>query len=120
MAIDFRMLQGELQYVYETAHARMNAHPEYTEKQKKILDKYNFLKSEDEVFEKAKLAIKNGSFNCQVWANIEKDEEYYYCANKWVVTDDYDILLAAEYIGFAQIPIHEFIEWFELNKQIKG
>lgn len=117
MVTDFRMYQYELQHVYKAAHARMKAHPEYTEKQKKILDKYKFLKSENEALEKAKFAIKNGSFGCQVWANIEKDEEYYYCADKWIVSDDYDILLAAEYIGFAQIPIHIFIDCFESNKQ---
>lgn len=105
MTIDFRfrMYQGELQHIYEAAHARMKAHPEHTEKQKKILNKYNFLKSGDEALEKVKSAIKNGSFECQVWANIEIDEEYYYCADKWIVTDDYDILLAAEYLGFAQV-----------------
>lgn len=105
MAADLKMYQDELQHVYEAAHARMEAHPEHTEKQKKILDKYNFLKSEDEAFELVKSYDKR-PFKCQVWANIEKDEEYYYCADKWIVSDDYDILLAAEYLGFAQVYPH--------------
>ena len=59
--------------------------------------------------EKAKTFINNGSLRCQVWVNIEKDEEFYHFADKWIVSDDYNILMAAEYLGFAQIPIHFII-----------
>lgn len=106
-------IQAELSYVYESAKGRISANKEYAEEQRKILDNYNFLKSEDEALEKAKTYIKNGSLRCQVWANIEKDEEFYCFGNKWIVSDDYDILLAAEYLGFAQVrtnsDLHEIL-----------
>lgn len=106
-------IQAELSYAYESSKGRISANKEYAEGQRKILEKYNFMKSEDEALEKAKSAIKNGSLRCQVWVNIEKDEEFYCFGNKWIVSDDYDILLAAEYLGFAQVytnsDLHEFL-----------
>lgn len=96
-------IQAELSYAYESAKERIADHKEFAEEKRKIIEKYNFLKSEDEALEKAKTFINNGSFRCQVWVNIEKDEEFYYFADKWIVSDDYDILVAAEYLGFAQV-----------------
>lgn len=119
IGLNFSIGQDELKYVYEAAQARIKAHPEYAEKQKEILDKYNFLKSGKDAFENFKSFDKR-SFNCQVWVNIEKDEEYYYCADKWIVSNDYDILVAAEYLGFEQIPIPILTDWFESNKKRKG
>lgn len=96
-------IQAELSYVYNSAKDRISPGNEYAEEKRKILNKYDFLKSEDEALEKAKTFIKNGSFKCQVWVNIEKDEEFYHFADKWIVSDDYKILMAAEYLGFAQV-----------------
>ena len=95
-------IQAELSYAYESAKGRIAEHKEYADAKRKILEKYDFLKSEDEALEKALTDVKNGSF-CQVWVNIEKDEEYYHFADKWIVTEDLILLSAAEYLGFAQV-----------------
>lgn len=100
-------IQAELAYVYNSSKDRIAANKEYAEEQKKILDKHGYL-TEEEAALKVKSYDKE-PFKLQVWANIEKDEEFYHYGDKWVVSDDYDILLAAEYIGFAQIQIHLII-----------
>ena len=100
-------IQAELSYTYISAQARMSAHKEYAEEQKKILDNHGYLTEEEAVL-KVKSYDKK-PFKCQVWASIEKDEEFYCYGGKWIVSDNYDILLAAEYLGFAQVPIHIII-----------
>lgn len=39
----------------------------------------------------------------QVWAKVGKDEEYYYIQDYYIVSNDYRILIAAEYIGMEQL-----------------
>jgi len=95
--------QDELDYIYKSALARVSAHKEYADKQRDILNHYSFLATEDEAISKAMLLIKEDSFHCQIWAGIKKDEEYYYISDKWIVSEDWNVLLAAEYLGFAQV-----------------
>lgn len=95
--------QYELSYIYHSAQSRMSANKEFAENQMEILNKYDFLKTEEEALDKAKLCIKNDSFKCQVWAKIEKDEEYYHLSDKWITTEDWQIKDAAEYLGFALV-----------------
>ncbi len=39
----------------------------------------------------------------QVWAKVGKDEEYYFIQDYYIVSNDYRILIAAEYIGMEQL-----------------
>jgi hypothetical protein len=39
----------------------------------------------------------------QVWAKVGKDEEYYFIQAYYIVSNDYRILIAAEYIGMEQL-----------------
>lgn len=41
----------------------------------------------------------------QVWAKVCKDGEYYYIQDYYIVSNDYKILIAAEYIGMEQIAL---------------
>lgn len=103
---DVRFIQDELAYVYNAAQARMESHKELAAEYKKILDKHGYL-TREEALGKAKSCKEPHKY--QVWANIKKDEEFFYLADKWIVSDDYRILTAAEYIGFDPIPFYDFI-----------
>lgn len=48
MGYRYRMSQDEFAYTYEHAQARMDAHPEYADKQKQIIQAQSFFKSEKE------------------------------------------------------------------------
>lgn len=97
-------IQSELSYTYNSAQARMSANPEHAAKHRKILDRYQFLKSEEEALERARHIKENNPMDdCQIWASLDKDEEFYFYSDKWIATGDIDILLAAEYLGFAQV-----------------
>lgn len=100
--IDVRFIQDKLAYTYNSAKARMSANPEHTAKQNEIVSKYHFVKPEDAI-KKAMQMANEGKNKYQVWAKIEIDEEFYFLSDKWIVTDDIDLLLAAEYIGFYQV-----------------
>lgn len=102
MKFDNNNNQGSLSYTYKSAQARMAAHPEHTAKQKEIVSKCKFVNPEEAV-EKALQMIKDNNYNCRVWAKIEIDEEFYFLSDEWIVTDDWDVSLAAEYIGFYHV-----------------
>lgn len=97
-------IQSELSYTYNSAQARISAHKEYADEKKIILEEYGFLKSEEEALERARQIKENNPMDdCQIWASLDKDEEFYFYSDKWIATGDIDILLAAEYLGFAQV-----------------
>jgi hypothetical protein len=98
-----RMSQDELAYTYEHAQARMDAHPEYADKHKKIVQAHSFFKSEKEALQAAIEQRKNNQWGCQIWAMIEKTDGVYRILNHWLVTDDGKIKQSAEYIGMALI-----------------
>lgn len=98
--------QGRLSYTYESAKARMSANPEHAAKQKEIIGKCKFIKS-DEAVDKALHMINDGNYDCRVWAKIERDEEFFSLSDQWIVTDDWDVSLAAEYIGLYLVSHNE-------------
>ena len=53
MGYRYRMSQDEFAYTYEHAQARMDAHPEYADKQKQIIQAQSFFKSEKEALQAA-------------------------------------------------------------------
>ncbi|WP_231390690.1 hypothetical protein [Segatella baroniae] len=101
MGYRYRMSQDELAYTYEHAQARMDAHPEYADKHKKIVQAQSFFKSEKDALQAAIEQRKDNHWGCQIWAMIEKTDGVYRILNHWLVTDDGKIKQSAEYIGMA-------------------
>lgn len=96
----YRISQDEMRYLYDSAKARMDFHVEHANKQKDIIAKQPFFKTEREALQ---AALKNENlFDYQIWAKIEKGEDgIFRIQNNWIVTDDVYVKLAAEYIGMA-------------------
>lgn len=99
----FIMSQDELKYVYESAKGWMEYHPDIAAKYQNIIREYPHFESEKDALEAAVKIEKEHPYTCQIWAKLEKNEEYYGIQNWWIVTDDWKVLQAAEYIGMAQI-----------------
>lgn len=98
----YRISQDEMKYTYESAKARMDFHVDYANKQKDIIAKQPYFKTEKEALHEAIKLRKENHWNCQIWAEIEKgDDDIYRIQNKWMVIEDGKIKLAAEYIGMA-------------------
>ena len=95
--------QETLMYAYESSQASMKIHHEFTAKCTKTIQEFPHFESEREALINAIVMKKRGCFDCQIWAKINKDEEYYYIQNYYIVTDDNIVKQAAEYIGMAQI-----------------
>lgn len=95
--------QDELKYVYERGKERMECHSEKAAECNKIINGHAFYKSKDEAISKAKELNESNSHKYQVWAKVGKDEEYYYIENYYIVSNDWKVLMAAEYIGMEQI-----------------
>lgn len=96
------MEQYILKCTYENAKGRMEVHPDIANKYIGIIQKHPYFKTEKEALE---VAIKNEGDKprWQIWAKIEKDEEFYRIQDYYIVSDDYRVLIAADYIGMAQI-----------------
>lgn len=102
MEYRFRIGQNDMRYLYESAKGRMEAHPEYADGQKKIIQEHPHFKSEKEALEAAINMEKEHPYSCQIWAKFEEgDDGIFRIQNWWVATDDWKIKLAAEYIGMA-------------------
>lgn len=99
----FRMSQDDLKFVYETALSRMVAHPSIAKKEWRLINDFPFFKSEKEALAKAFELMQNKRANCQIWAKVEKSGDVFRVAHWWVVTDDWKIQKAADYIGMAQM-----------------
>lgn len=98
----YRISQEEMRYIYESAKARMDFHVEHANKQKDIIAKHPYFKTEKEALQEALKLIKKTKFDCQIWAEIEKgDDDIFRVQNKWMVIEDWKVKLAAEYIGMA-------------------
>jgi hypothetical protein len=97
------MEQYILQYTYESAKGRMKAHPDIAEKYMDIIQNYPYFKTEKEALEAVIKKEKENLHRLQIWAKVGKKEEYYYIQDYYIVSNDYKILMAAEYIGMAQI-----------------
>ena len=104
MMIEQRNLgQDELKYVYESAKKRMEYHSEIADKYRKMVEEVPFYKDRGEALKIANTMLKKGNGNCQVWAKVGKNEEYYYIEDYYIVSADNFIKKAAEYIGMEQL-----------------
>lgn len=90
--------QEKLAYTYNSAIGRMAAHPEYADKKKEIVNNCKFINADDAIKEALQM-LDSGNYDCRVWAKIEIDEEFYFLSDQWLVTDNWDVSLAAEYVG---------------------
>lgn len=99
----YRINQDELKCVYESAEMRMKEHPDFAEKYKKIIQNISFYKTEKEAINAAYKMKNNGCFCCQIWAKVDRDEEYFFIKDYYIVTDKNSIKQAAEYIGMCHI-----------------
>lgn len=95
--------QDELKYVYERGKERMEYHTEKAAQYERIINDHTFYQNKDEAINNAKELNENSSHKYQVWAKVGKDEEYYYIENYYIVSNDWKVLMAAEYIGMEQI-----------------
>lgn len=101
MKIKTEFDQSELEYVYESAKLRMKYHPDIAEKYSKIVDDFPHFNTIEEAIKSVN--DKKNISSYQVWAKVEKDEEYYYIKDYYIISNDYSILVAAEYIGMEQL-----------------
>lgn len=95
--------QSELQAVYETAQKRKDAHPEITGEYNNLLDSIPYHQNMEEAIEEAKKRSKKGEHHYQVWATVNKEGERYYIDDCFIVSNDFKVLKAAEYVGMEQI-----------------
>ncbi len=100
MEYRFRIGQNELKYIFTTAKDRIKAHPEVADKHKKTISECSLFKSEREALKTAIKKAKENPYSCQIWAKIEKVENIYHISG-WLVTDEPNIKLSAEYIGMS-------------------
>lgn len=101
----YKLGQDELSYMYESAQSRMAAHPDFAKRCKKAVADCTHFDNEQDALQAAIKPAKEGEFDyyCQIWAKIEKDEEFYRISDYWIVTGDVQIQQAAEYIGMALV-----------------
>ena len=71
----YRISQDEMKYTYERAKARMDFHIDYANKQKDIIAKHPYFKTEKEALQEALKLIKKTKSDCQIWAEIEKGDD---------------------------------------------
>lgn len=95
--------QRTLGYAYESALELEKYHPDVFKERKMIVQALPFYKDEESAKKAAIKLQETTQKNCQVWARIGKDEEYYFIQDYFIATDDNRIIQAAEYIGMAQI-----------------
>lgn len=95
--------QRTLGYAYESALTLKEYHPEIFEERQRIVQALTPYTDEESAINAAIELSKTAQENCQVWARIGKDEEYYFIQDYFIVTNDNRIKQAAEYIGMAQI-----------------
>ena len=101
MDYKYRISQDELKRLYENAKERMDAHPELADNYEKIIQEYPFFESEKDALQSA-LKMMNDKFSdCQIWAKVEKDDDIFRIRNWWIVTDDWKIKQAADYLAMA-------------------
>lgn len=99
----YRMSQEQLGYIYETALSRIRANPEVAKKQEQIINNFPAFKTEKEALQKAFELMKSNNSDFQIWAKVEKSDNIFRVVNWWIVTDKWQIEMAADYIGMAQM-----------------
>lgn len=103
MEYRFRINQDDLSYLYNSAQARIKAHPEFAEKQKKVIQEHTYFKTEKEALESTISKMKDNNASYQIWAKTEKEGNIIRIQDYWITTDDNKVKLAADYLGMALI-----------------
>lgn len=105
--MDDRTNQVHLQYMYDSAQARMKAHPDIAEKYQKIIQDYPHFDSKEEAREYVAKNKKGTRSYYWIFAKIGKDEEFYFTQDYFIAVSDIDenvdIIKAAEYLGMEMI-----------------
>lgn len=103
--MDDRFNQVHLQYMYDSAQARMKAHPDIAEKYQKIIQDYPHFDSKEKVREYVSKKEKETDSRYRIFAKIGKDEEFYFVQNYFIVIheDDGAGTKVAEYLGMGMI-----------------
>ncbi len=97
----FRIGQDELTTLYNAAQARAKAHTEIADKYQAVIRECPYFESEKEALQSAIDLMKKEYSDFQIWAQIEKVEDIVRLKNLWIVTDDWKVKQAAEYLGLA-------------------
>ena len=108
--MDDRTNQVHLQYMYDSAQARMKAHPDIAEKYQKIIQNYPHFDSKEKAREYV-TKKREGTRYYWIFAKISKDEEFYFVQKDHLIVvpnDDGNGTKAAEYLGM------EMIYWEDL------
>ena len=95
--------QSELEYAYEEAKSRMAYHPDIAKKNQEIIQGHSHFEVEKDALEAAILMEKDNPHTYQIWAKMSKDEEFYRIDNWWIVSNQWRIKQAAEYIGMVLV-----------------
>lgn len=104
--MDDRTNQVHLQYMYDSAQARMKAHPDIAEKYQKIIQNYPHFDSKEKVREYVSKKEKETDSCYRIFAKIGKDEEFYFVQKDHLIVvpgDDGAGTKAAEYLGMEMI-----------------
>ncbi len=107
--MDDRFNQVHLQYMYDSAQARMKAHPGIAEKYQKIIQDYPHFDNKEKVREYVSSKENGTRSHYRIFAKIDKDEEFYFTSNHYIVVpdDDGNGTKAAEYLGLDMIYVDE-------------
>lgn len=92
--------QGQLYELQKRAAELKRMHPDAFSFFLDVLGNADVFDSEKEALTAALDRIKNKGSSIQIWAKFITDEEYYKI-NSWIVTDDWRVKQAAEYVGLA-------------------
>lgn len=95
----YRASQDELKRVYEHAKARMDAHPEFAEKHKKVINELPYYTSEKDALQAAIKLWEKEPRRTQIWAKVQKVDDTYRIEKFWFVINDGKIKSSADYIG---------------------
>ena len=103
--MDDRFNQVHLQYMYDSAQARIKAHPDIAEKYQKIIQALPYFDSKEKAREYVTQNRKGTRSYHEIFAKIGKDKEFYFIQNYFIVIheDDGDGTKAAEYLGMEMI-----------------
>ncbi|MBO7554062.1 MAG: hypothetical protein J6T82_08540 [Bacteroidaceae bacterium] len=95
--------QQNLGCIYESAKARMKAHPKRAADKLKTVEGCPHFESKKEAEEFAiKMAKEKPYGGIKLWATIKKEEEFYLLGAPWLVSDG-NQHMAAEYVGLCFI-----------------
>ena len=95
--------QDELRYVYERGKEHIEGNPERAAEYEKIINEHAFYQNIDVALKAAKELNETDSRKYQVWARVAKKDERYYVEDYYIVSNNWKVLMAAEFMGMEQI-----------------